>query len=347
MALDQIQVGERVRKELGDVEALAENIEEVGLLNAVVLAPDGTLLAGHRRLEAVRQLGWATVPHHTVSPDVAALMARRVEHDENVYREDFTLEERGRAYMLVLREERQAAAWRHREAAARAGKASGKVRRGRSPSAATGQGEGDAATGSNAWELVPTRSGEEEGDGAAESPVDARGTRTKGAVRAKDLAAKRIGDLGRKTMDRLVEIIKAADDGDAHARADLDRMNARKLTPTGAYRRMEGRQRPEQVGRQAGAGHPDEGAAADATIPPILIPPPEHDADAEAKLRSLAAGLDRLLANGADPYVPLVEYVTEHAAAVSEEVRSRLVRALEKAAGRLQVRAVRMKRSDG
>jgi len=62
MNIDQIQVGFRYRKDLGNLRTLAESIEEVGLLHPVVVTPEGRLVAGQRRLEACRMLGWTEVP---------------------------------------------------------------------------------------------------------------------------------------------------------------------------------------------------------------------------------------------------------------------------------------------
>src|ERR1700732_940266 len=58
MKIDQIQVGFRYRRELGDVRALADSIAEAGLLHPIVVTPEGRLIAGQRRLEARRLLGW-------------------------------------------------------------------------------------------------------------------------------------------------------------------------------------------------------------------------------------------------------------------------------------------------
>jgi hypothetical protein len=54
--IDEITKGPRFRKELGDIASLAESIEEHGLLQPIVLTPDGTLIAGLRRIEAFRCL---------------------------------------------------------------------------------------------------------------------------------------------------------------------------------------------------------------------------------------------------------------------------------------------------
>jgi ParB family chromosome partitioning protein len=64
--LDDIKVGERSRKDMGDIKALAESIKEVGLLHPIVISPEKTLIAGQRRLEAVKLLGWQEVPARVV-----------------------------------------------------------------------------------------------------------------------------------------------------------------------------------------------------------------------------------------------------------------------------------------
>lgn len=56
-ALDSITVGKRHRIDLGDIPALAESIRAEGLLQPITVTPDGVLVCGRRRLEALRLLG--------------------------------------------------------------------------------------------------------------------------------------------------------------------------------------------------------------------------------------------------------------------------------------------------
>src|ERR1700730_16297644 len=84
MKIDQIQVGFRYRKELGDVRALADSIAEVGLLHPIVVTPEGRLIAGQRRLQACRLLGWKDVPVMVVD----LLQAARGEAHENFVRKE-------------------------------------------------------------------------------------------------------------------------------------------------------------------------------------------------------------------------------------------------------------------
>jgi ParB-like chromosome segregation protein Spo0J len=93
-SISAIRVVDRRRADLGDIDSLAASIRAVGLLHPIVVTADGRLIAGHRRLEACRRLGWSTVPV-TVADQLhdarALLMAER---DENVCRKDMTPSEK-------------------------------------------------------------------------------------------------------------------------------------------------------------------------------------------------------------------------------------------------------------
>ncbi len=82
--IDEIEIGFRYRKDLGDVRALAQSIEAVGLLHPVVVTPEGRLIAGQRRLAACRLLGWREIPVTLVD----LLQAARGEAHENFVRKD-------------------------------------------------------------------------------------------------------------------------------------------------------------------------------------------------------------------------------------------------------------------
>jgi ParB family chromosome partitioning protein len=84
MNIDQIQIGFRYRKDLGDLRSLADSIGEVGLLHPVVVTLEGRLIAGQRRLEACRSLGWTEIAVTVVD----LLQAARGEAHENFVRKD-------------------------------------------------------------------------------------------------------------------------------------------------------------------------------------------------------------------------------------------------------------------
>src|SRR5579859_7396229 len=84
MNIEQIQIGYRYRKDLGDLRVLAQSIADVGLLHPVVVTPEGRLIAGQRRLGACRLLGWTEVPVTVVD----LYQAARGEAHENFIRKD-------------------------------------------------------------------------------------------------------------------------------------------------------------------------------------------------------------------------------------------------------------------
>jgi hypothetical protein len=88
---EQIRVGERQRKDMGDLEVLAASIATVGLLHPPVITKDGVLICGERRLLAMRDiLRWKTIP--VIVLEVSSIVEG--EYAENEVRKDFTPSER-------------------------------------------------------------------------------------------------------------------------------------------------------------------------------------------------------------------------------------------------------------
>lgn len=91
--VDKIIVKDRIRKDFGDIEELAEDIRENGLINPPVINRDNVLLAGERRLRACKLLGWPYI-------EVRQMDTRDAEHElnveisENDVRKGFTKAER-------------------------------------------------------------------------------------------------------------------------------------------------------------------------------------------------------------------------------------------------------------
>lgn len=91
--IDSIKVGDRIRKDMGDLDALAENIREHGpLLQPILIEEDGTLIAGGRRLAACKRLGRTEIEVYVPAHQNDALERVRKELDENdpTLRKDFT-----------------------------------------------------------------------------------------------------------------------------------------------------------------------------------------------------------------------------------------------------------------
>ena len=89
IAIARIKVGHRHRRDLGDIAALAANIDDIGLLHPVVLRRDRTLIAGARKIAAATKLGWKTIPATVIDLDDIL----RGEFAENAYRKNLTLSE--------------------------------------------------------------------------------------------------------------------------------------------------------------------------------------------------------------------------------------------------------------
>ncbi len=105
-----VAVRKRVRKSLGDLTPLAESLRKHGLMNPIVITPQHELIAGHRRLEAARQLGWETIPARIVDQtNVVELM--ELELDENIHRKSLNTDELADAYVR-LDKLRNPTAWR-------------------------------------------------------------------------------------------------------------------------------------------------------------------------------------------------------------------------------------------
>jgi ParB-like chromosome segregation protein Spo0J len=90
VAVAEIVVGERCRHNLGDVDALAANIKKDRLLHDIVLSPGMRLVAGYRRLEAVKRLGWREVEVKIVHSLDDLNKEFEAEKDENEYRVPYT-----------------------------------------------------------------------------------------------------------------------------------------------------------------------------------------------------------------------------------------------------------------
>jgi len=91
--IDDIKIVDRIRKDYGDLNELAQDIAKWGLINYPVVTPDNVLIAGERRIRACRLLGWTEIP-------VIEMTVRDYEHhlrleiSENENRKEFTISER-------------------------------------------------------------------------------------------------------------------------------------------------------------------------------------------------------------------------------------------------------------
>lgn len=83
--LAEVILRESPRAGLGDIPRLADSIKANGLLQPIVVTPDKVLVFGHRRLVALKRLGWQSAPFVEVTDRFEALKVadeQRHEHTE-------------------------------------------------------------------------------------------------------------------------------------------------------------------------------------------------------------------------------------------------------------------------
>ena len=100
--IDTIKVKKRVRRDLGDVDALKESLRTYGLLNPVTLNKDNELIAGERRLEAAKMLGWTNI-NAVILDNITPAEQLELELEENNQRKEFTKEELLEGYRRLER----------------------------------------------------------------------------------------------------------------------------------------------------------------------------------------------------------------------------------------------------
>lgn len=92
ISIASIIVENRFRKDMGDIDGLAKSIDELGQIQPIIINRDRRLIAGGRRLAAMRLLGREAIAASVF--DLDDLDALKVEHDENEQRKEPTVSEK-------------------------------------------------------------------------------------------------------------------------------------------------------------------------------------------------------------------------------------------------------------
>ena len=82
-----------LRNAADDLSSLQKSIRDLGLLFPLLVNANQVLIAGYRRLEACRRLGWTSVPVLRVDVDENSLRALDILVQENLCRRDLNPEE--------------------------------------------------------------------------------------------------------------------------------------------------------------------------------------------------------------------------------------------------------------
>jgi len=77
---------------MGDIETLAESLKHHGQISPITISKKNVLIAGGRRLEAAKSLGWRTI-NAVILENSTELSRLELEIEENTQRRDFSIEE--------------------------------------------------------------------------------------------------------------------------------------------------------------------------------------------------------------------------------------------------------------
>ena len=100
--IKDITVKKRIRKDLGDIAALADSMKRFGQISPILVTKKNVLIAGGRRLEAARTLGWANI-NAVVAEVPDELSKLEYELEENTQRMNFTQAEEQDAIQKIER----------------------------------------------------------------------------------------------------------------------------------------------------------------------------------------------------------------------------------------------------
>jgi ParB family chromosome partitioning protein len=105
--IEAVVVRERIRSDLGELQPLMDSLRRHGQFSPILITRDSELIAGHRRLESARRLGWSSIEAVVLDQaDDETLLELEIE--ENVQRKQLSNEELAAA---VARLERMRHPW--------------------------------------------------------------------------------------------------------------------------------------------------------------------------------------------------------------------------------------------
>ena len=100
--IEDIIIKKRIRKNLGDLQPLMDSMSKFGQLNSIVLNSKMQLIAGQRRYESAKRLGWKYISAVIIEVNNKADLLE-MEIEENIQRKDFNADEISDAYKKLSR----------------------------------------------------------------------------------------------------------------------------------------------------------------------------------------------------------------------------------------------------
>ena len=100
--ISDIKIKKRVRKDLGNLDDLKDSLRTYGLLNPITVNRKYELIAGERRLQAAKAIGWTSINANVID-NLTELDELEMEIEENNQRKEFTEQELLEGYKRLER----------------------------------------------------------------------------------------------------------------------------------------------------------------------------------------------------------------------------------------------------
>ena len=100
--ISDIKIKKRVRKDLGNLDTLKDSLRNYGLMNPITINQNHELIAGERRLQAAKELGWEKINCNIVD-GINEVEELEMEIEENNQRKEFTDEELYKGYKRLAK----------------------------------------------------------------------------------------------------------------------------------------------------------------------------------------------------------------------------------------------------
>ena len=104
--IKDIVVKKRIRKNLGNLDQLMESMNKFGQLHPIIINSKLQLIAGNRRLEAAKRLGWLSIEANIIDVNNKVALLE-IEIEENMQRKDFTEDDIAEAYKKLAKLKKQ------------------------------------------------------------------------------------------------------------------------------------------------------------------------------------------------------------------------------------------------
>ncbi len=90
--INKIKISKRIRKQLLDIQQLMNSLKRYGQFTPIIINENKELIAGNRRLEAAKMLGWLKIQAIVINRKTE-FEKIELELEENIQRRELTIDE--------------------------------------------------------------------------------------------------------------------------------------------------------------------------------------------------------------------------------------------------------------